>query len=246
MTENAISIVRGRGGEVVAEGPIDSLASELLSRAGFVHQYTLRGTWHRLPFDMGEEWENDHASHAAEMLRAARYAVQLDPSLSPTTRPRDTAGDGTPRSVRGAAQTLRTWAQNTDGLKQPYQAGRALTLLAQGEGSLLRPAADLLLGTASAVSALQGPAHDRDARRLAELAGVLRVVEIEVDRIALRLQATPDVPASATEQLSNAVVEAPAKLQALVHRLSQQRAREYEARLAPPAAPGPSGGGRSR
>ncbi|MGW6393112.1 hypothetical protein ACWFR1_21970 [Streptomyces sp. NPDC055103] len=243
MTENLISIVRGRGGEVEVEGPIDSLASELLSHAGFVRQYTLRGTWHRLPFDLGEEWENDHASHAAEMLCAARYPVRLDPSLSPTAPLRGESGAA--RSVRTAAQTLKTWARNADGLRQPYEAGQALAALAQGDDSLLRPSADLLLGTASAVSALPSPAHDRDARRLAELAGVLRVVEIEVDRIALRLQATPDLAPSSALQRSHAVVEAPPKLQALVHRLSEQRAREYQAHL-PPPAPAPSGGGRGR
>ncbi|OII62141.1 hypothetical protein BJP40_03820 [Streptomyces sp. CC53] len=246
MTETPISIVRGRGGEVEAEGPIDSLASELLTRAGFIHQYTLSGTWRRLPFDMGEEWENTHASHAAEMLRAARYPVQLDPSLSPTAPPREAVGDGAPRSVQAAAQTLKTWAQNTGDLRQPYEAGRTLAALAQGDDSLLRSVADLLLGTASAVSALPGHAHDRDARRLAELAGVLRVVEIEVDRIALGLQATPDLAPTAAQQRSRAVVEAPPKLQALVHRLSEQRAREYEAHLRRPAAPAPSGGGRGR
>ncbi|GAA3389076.1 hypothetical protein [Streptomyces roseoviridis] len=244
MTENPISIVRCPGGEVEADGPIDSLASELLSHAGFVRQYTLRGTWHRLPFDMGEERENDHASDAAEMLRAARYSVQLDPSLSPAAPP---GGErGAPRSVRAAAQVLRTWAQNADGLRQPYEAGRTLAALAQGDDSLLRPAADLLLATASAVSTLPGPTHDRDARRLAELAGVLRVVEIEVDRIALRLQATPDLAPSSARQQSHERVEAPPKLQALVRRLNEQRAREYEAHLPPSAAPAPSGGGRGR
>ncbi|MFE6856843.1 hypothetical protein ACFVDH_39360 [Streptomyces sp. NPDC057674] len=50
---------------------MDSLASELLARAGFVRRCTLRGIWPRLPFGMGGAWENKHASQAAEMLRAA-------------------------------------------------------------------------------------------------------------------------------------------------------------------------------
>ncbi|MCC0094695.1 hypothetical protein K7B10_07835 [Streptomyces flavotricini] len=82
-----ISITRGRGGQVEAEGPIDALAWALLDRAGFIRQPTLSGTWHRLPFDMGEAWENEHASYAAEMLRAARYAIRLDPALTPGGRP---------------------------------------------------------------------------------------------------------------------------------------------------------------
>ncbi|MFG3348668.1 hypothetical protein ACGF1Z_26865 [Streptomyces sp. NPDC048018] len=230
MTQEPIMIVRGRGGEVEAEGSLDALASELLARAGFVRQYTLRGTWHRLPFDMGREWENEHASHAAEMLRAARYPVRLDPTLSP-------AADGAdvPPSIVAAAQTLRDWAASGADLSQPHEAGRTLAALAQGGDSLLRPAADLLLAVASAVSSLPGPAHDRDARRLAELGGVLRVVEIDIDRIALRLRAAPDFPSSAGRR-TQVTAAMPAKLQNLVHRLNHERTREYEARLPAPAS----------
>ncbi|MFI9210223.1 hypothetical protein ACIGW7_19060 [Streptomyces sp. NPDC053253] len=243
MTETPITIVRGRGGEVEAEGPIDSLASELLARAGFVREYTLRGTWHRLPFDLGQEWENEHATQAAEMLRAARYPVHLDLTLLPSPAPKADGAD-VPPSVAAAAQTLRTQAASGAELQQPHEAGRTLAVLAQGEDSLLRPAADLLLAVASAVSGLPGPAHDRDARRLAELGGVLRVVEIDLDRIALRLRAAPDFPSS-TGRRTHVTAEVPAKLQDLVHRLHHERAREYEAHL-PVPAPASSEPGRSR
>ncbi|MEW1794645.1 hypothetical protein [Streptomyces niveus] len=43
----------------------------------------------RLPFDMGGEWENEHASWAADMLAAARYPLTLDPTLR--TGPQSTA-----------------------------------------------------------------------------------------------------------------------------------------------------------
>ncbi len=236
-------IVRGRGGQVEAEGLIDQLASDLLVRAGFVTQGTLRGTWHRLPFDMGRAWENEHASHAAEMLRAARYPVRLDPALSPA--PGQVAGGSdVPPSVTAAAQTLKDWAASAADLRQPHDAGRALAALAQGEDSLLRPPADLLLAVASAVSSLPGPAHDRDARRLAELGGVLRVVEIDVDRIALRLRAAPDVP-SAAGRRPQVTAKVPAKLEDLAHRLNHARTREYEAHL-PASASAPGEPGRSR
>lgn len=71
-----IRIARGRGGQVEATGPLDPLAAALLRRAGF-----LSGQWVRLPFDMGGEWENEHASWAADMLTAARYPLTLDPAL---------------------------------------------------------------------------------------------------------------------------------------------------------------------
>ncbi|MFC9485976.1 hypothetical protein ACFTZM_07840 [Streptomyces hydrogenans] len=243
MNKDPIMIVRGRGGEVETEGLIDSLASELLVRAGFVTEPTLRGPWHHLPFDMGREWENEHASHAAEMLRAARYPVRLDPTLSPA--PGHVAGSSdVPPSVAAAAQILKDWAASGAGLQQPHEAGRALTPLAQGEDSLLRPVADLLLAVASAVSSLPGPAYDRDARRLAELSGVLRVVEIDVDRIALRLRATPDFTSS-TGRRPQVSAKIPAKLEDLAHRLNHARTREYEAHL-PASAAAPGEPGRSR
>lgn len=76
-----ITIARRRGGEVEVEGALDSFAGDILRRAGFLFEPSLRGHWIRLPFDLGQAWENQHATWAAEMLRAARYRVDLDPSL---------------------------------------------------------------------------------------------------------------------------------------------------------------------
>ncbi|MCP3821395.1 hypothetical protein NLX86_25855 [Streptomyces sp. A3M-1-3] len=76
-----IRITRGQGGEVEAEGVLDSLAADVLRRAGFLFEPTLRGHWIRLPFDMGRDWENEHATWAAGMLTAARYPVHLAPDL---------------------------------------------------------------------------------------------------------------------------------------------------------------------
>ncbi|MFF0485198.1 hypothetical protein [Streptomyces sp. NPDC004435] len=87
MDDASIRIVRERGGEVEVTGPVDSLAMELLLRAGFLTQPTLRGPWIRLPFDMGETWENDRAQWAADMLRTARYPVLLDSSLTSAPPP---------------------------------------------------------------------------------------------------------------------------------------------------------------
>ena len=76
-----VSITRGRGGQVEAEGIADPFAHSILRQAGFLSEPTLYGSWIRLPFDMGRNWENDHATWAAEMLSAARYPVRLDPDL---------------------------------------------------------------------------------------------------------------------------------------------------------------------
>ncbi|MFD3580881.1 hypothetical protein [Streptomyces sp. NPDC058683] len=80
-----IRIVRGRGGEVEVDGPLDAFAGQILRRAGFRFEPVLRGTWVRLPFDLGRAWENEHASWAAEMLTGARYPVHLDPDLRPAS-----------------------------------------------------------------------------------------------------------------------------------------------------------------
>jgi hypothetical protein len=76
-----IRITRGPGGEVEVAGSFDAFAADVLRRAGFLFEPSLRGHWIRLPFDLGRDWENEHASWAAEMLTAARYPVHLDPDL---------------------------------------------------------------------------------------------------------------------------------------------------------------------
>ncbi|MFE9601578.1 hypothetical protein [Streptomyces hokutonensis] len=83
MSDAAIRITRGPGGEVEVDGPVDAFAASVLARAGFDTSPMLRGVWIRLPFDLGRRWENEHATWAAEMLTAARYTVDLDPGLRP-------------------------------------------------------------------------------------------------------------------------------------------------------------------
>ncbi|MFD9817486.1 hypothetical protein [Streptomyces violascens] len=78
-----IRITRGQGGQVEVDGTLDSFAADILRRAGFLFQPSLRGHWVRLPFDMGHDWENEAASWAADMLTAARYPVHLAPDLRP-------------------------------------------------------------------------------------------------------------------------------------------------------------------
>ncbi|WP_420036032.1 hypothetical protein ACN2WE_30860 [Streptomyces sp. cg28] len=81
MSNEPIRIIRGPGGEVEVEGPVDHFAASILQRAGFDTYPQLRGVWIRLPFDLGRTWENEHATWAAEMLAAARYGIDLDPDL---------------------------------------------------------------------------------------------------------------------------------------------------------------------
>jgi hypothetical protein len=94
-----IWITRGQGGEVEVTGPVDAFVVEVLRRAGFLFLPALRGHEVRLPFDLGRDWENEHATWAAQMLAAARYPVHLDPGLRHEPPVSDTT------SARPAAMT---------------------------------------------------------------------------------------------------------------------------------------------
>ncbi|MEE4543627.1 hypothetical protein V2S66_16805 [Streptomyces sp. V4-01] len=86
-----VTIAAEPSGSVVARGG-DSLAKSLLIHAGFAYASDWHGPRHRLPTSMGREQQAAVASHAAEMLRAARYAVELDPALD--TAPADSQSLG--------------------------------------------------------------------------------------------------------------------------------------------------------
>ncbi|KUN95363.1 hypothetical protein [Streptomyces caeruleatus] len=88
-----VVITREPTGNVIAEGG-DELAVTLLKHAGFVIETTPRSFCYRLPWDMGEERENQMASHAARMLTAVGYQVELDADLDVNriTTPTDPRG----------------------------------------------------------------------------------------------------------------------------------------------------------
>ncbi|MFF5438857.1 hypothetical protein [Streptomyces achromogenes] len=101
--DDTIRITRGQGGEVEVSGRIDAVAQEVLHRAGFLFLPALRGrVWIRLPFDLGRDWENRHATWAAGMLTTARYRVHLDPDL------RYTPPDAPAEPARPPAMTAQT------------------------------------------------------------------------------------------------------------------------------------------
>lgn len=96
-----ITISSEFSGSVVAKGANDDLSAMLLKHAGFQQIEDWHGRRHRLPTTTPVADQVAIASHAAEMLRAARYGVDLAPSL-------DTARMSTPANplelyVAGAA-----------------------------------------------------------------------------------------------------------------------------------------------
>ncbi|MET9086093.1 hypothetical protein ABZX77_30165 [Streptomyces sp. NPDC004237] len=68
-------------GSVSAKGASDGLSATLLKHAGFQQIEDWYGRRHRLPTTTPTADRAAIATHAAEMLRAARYSVDLDPDL---------------------------------------------------------------------------------------------------------------------------------------------------------------------
>jgi hypothetical protein len=122
----SITITAEPSGSVSAKGARDDLSATLLRYAGFQQIEDWYGRRHRLPTTTQAADRAAIATHAAEMLRAARYGVDLDPSL-------DVARMTTPANPLG-----------------PYTAGAELLRLtdqirAAENGADLRQAVDHLL-----------------------------------------------------------------------------------------------------
>ncbi|MGW3341195.1 hypothetical protein ACWDCL_27390 [Streptomyces sp. NPDC001009] len=81
MPAPPITITSEFSGSVVAKGATDDLSAQLLKHAGFQQIHDWHGRRHRLPTTTPLVDKVAIASHAAEMLRAARYDVDLPPSL---------------------------------------------------------------------------------------------------------------------------------------------------------------------
>ncbi|MFD5469576.1 hypothetical protein [Streptomyces sp. NPDC127105] len=81
MPTRSITITSEFSGSVVAKGATDDLSAQLLRHAGFQQIDDWHGRRHRLSTTTPLADKVAIATHAAEMLRAARYEVDLPPSL---------------------------------------------------------------------------------------------------------------------------------------------------------------------
>lgn len=84
MPAPSITITAEPSGSVSAKGASDDLSATLLKHAGFQQIDDWYGRRHRLPTTTPAADRAAIATHAAEMLRAARYGVDLDPALDTT------------------------------------------------------------------------------------------------------------------------------------------------------------------
>ncbi|WP_327657179.1 hypothetical protein [Streptomyces sp. NBC_00483] len=93
-TSSTVTITREDDGNVIAKGG-DTLANTLLTRAGFIYEKSIRTFWYRLHWDTGKQSENQRASHAARMLTAVGYDVEISPDLviGAVTTPPDPQGN---------------------------------------------------------------------------------------------------------------------------------------------------------
>ncbi|MFD9503428.1 hypothetical protein [Streptomyces sp. NPDC060035] len=94
MPAPSITITAEFSGSVLAKGASDDLSATLLKHAGFQQIEDWYGRRHRLPTNTSATDQVAIATHAAEMLRAARYGVDLVPSLdvAPMSTPANTLG----------------------------------------------------------------------------------------------------------------------------------------------------------
>ncbi|MFE2596032.1 hypothetical protein ACFXCZ_05950 [Streptomyces sp. NPDC059396] len=131
----SITISIEPSGSVTAKGASDNLSAALLTHAGFRQIEDWYGRRHRLPTTTPEADRASIASHAAEMLSAARFSVELDPAL-------DTGRLTTPTDPHGAhlagAQVLRL-TDDIRGAANAAEAAHAVDqLLDSTDGVLVR------------------------------------------------------------------------------------------------------------
>ncbi|MFI1592287.1 hypothetical protein ACH4WW_30775 [Streptomyces halstedii] len=106
----SITITAEPSGSVSAKGATDDLSAQLLKHAGFQQIDDWHGRRHRLPTTTPIADKVAIATHAAEMLRAARFDVELPPSL-------DTARTSPPVHPLGPYTAGAELLQTTDRIR---------------------------------------------------------------------------------------------------------------------------------
>ncbi|NEA56583.1 hypothetical protein G3I60_21200 [Streptomyces sp. SID13666] len=174
-------------GSVSAKGATDDLSATLLKHAGFRQIEDWYGRRHRLPTTTPQADRSAIASHAADMLRAARYAVDLDPDL-------DTGQLTTPTDPRGlqvaGGQVLRLTDQIKGAANAAVAAHAVDQLLDPTHGVLIR-LQEALEATAETVTDLDDNAFDLADRFTAASEHLTAAVE-ELDGAPAQLHGLGD------------------------------------------------------
>ncbi|MCX4751263.1 hypothetical protein OG455_38165 [Kitasatospora sp. NBC_01287] len=156
MPAPVITISIEPSGSVAAKGASDDLSATLLRHAGFRQIEDWHGRRHRLPTTTAPTDRASIATHAAEMLRAARYNVDLDPAL-------DTAQVTTPTDPLGRKVAGRQVLELTDRIRGAATAAEAAAALDQ----LLDPDDGVLARVQEALEAASEQITDLDPEQFA-------------------------------------------------------------------------------
>ncbi|MFB9464955.1 hypothetical protein [Streptomyces cinereospinus] len=152
MPEPLITIAIEPSGRVSARGA-DALAATLLRRAGFTEINDWHGLRHRMPLASSSDERVAVAGYAAQMLRAARYRVDIDPQLDP-----DPPQAPTPTDPLGRYSVGRAVLDLTDQVNAATTAGQAADALDQ----ILDPADGVLIRLQEALEAAAEKCNDFD------------------------------------------------------------------------------------
>ncbi|QHC26766.1 hypothetical protein GR130_08280 [Streptomyces sp. GS7] len=219
MPSPSIIITTEPSGSVSAKGANDDLSATLLKHAGFQQIQDWYGRRHRLPTTTPTADRSAIATHATEMLRAARYTVDLDPSLDTnrSTAPANLLGPYTAgaeilrltdqiRAVENGAELL----QAVDHLLHPEQG--ALERVREALEAAGEQISDLD-DEAYAVADRFGVAAEFVCAAQSELVGeteLQRVGDSRQDQVEVRTQ-SPALPGSRIAALATSPASAKAK-----------------------------------
>ncbi|MGV9428007.1 hypothetical protein ACWDO7_27430 [Streptomyces sp. NPDC003656] len=244
MPAPTITITSEFSGSVVAKGAADDLSASLLKHAGFQQIDDWYGRRHRLPTTTPVADKVAIASHAAEMLRAARYSVDLSPAL-------DTARMSPPVHPLGPYTAGAELLQITDRIRAAANGAD----LQRAVDHLLHPEHGALERVREALEAAGEQINDLDeelyalADRFGFASEFVSSAQSELLGVGAELRRVGDAQQDRAESLAHssalaehrgaALATSPAAAKAKVTRALGGEAAHSGAAVRPPSAPGP-------
>lgn len=231
-----VTITAEPSGSVVARGG-DSLAVCLLDHAGFPYINDWHGPRHRLPASMPPEAQAAIASHAADMLRAARYTVHLDPAL-------DTARSATATGPQSLGDHLLHLIDQVRGAQSGAELSEAVGQLLHPEYGVLERVREALEAVGEQITDLDDEAYQL-ADRFAIAVEFVTAAESELVGVGHELQQVSSSEPSRAQPAAHeaALAKSPAAVQAGPSRATASTAQQAPT-LASPSHP--SSGPRAR
>ncbi|MEV0914213.1 hypothetical protein AB0I93_08090 [Streptomyces sp. NPDC049967] len=243
MPAPSITITAEPSGSVSAKGASDDLSATLLKHAGFQQIEDWYGRRHRLPTTTPVVDRAAIATHAAEMLRAARYGVNLDPSL-------DTAQTATPADPLGSYPVGAELLQLTDQIRSAKNGAdlqRAVNHLLHPEHGALERVREALEAAGEQINDLDDEAYalayhfDFATESVSLAQSELAYLEAELRRVGNAEQSQAETPHSPMlpDRRDAALAPSPAAAKAKVSSAFGGGASDASAAVRPSQAPGP-------